>query len=386
MRPVDISLSNLKRRKSKVAFILLGLLIGVGTIVTLFMVSQTLKSDIEKKIDEFGANILIIPKSDQLSLSYGGINISGVSYDVKELTEQDVSRIKTIKNKETISIVSPKLLGAVEIMKNQALLVGVNFKDEIRMKKWWELEGPVPKKDNELLMGSAVAQKYNLKLGSNIVINDQSFKVSSIIKETGGQDDSLVFADLSKSQQLLGKTGKVSLVEVSALCSTCPIDTVVKQISRKLPQTKVTALKQAVANREQTMSQFNAFSAIISLVVAIIGSIIVLTTTMSSVNERTREIGIFRAIGYRKMHIARIILTEIIIISLVGGIGGYLLGASGSIIATSSMSELTTKADFWNPIMAIVSVIIALFIGVAGGIYPALKAANKDPASALRTL
>ncbi len=386
MRPIDISINNLKRRKSRVIFLLLGLLIGVGTIVALTLISQTMRMDIDRKIDEFGANILIVPKSDQLALAYGGITVSGISFDVKELTTDDVSKIKTIKNYDNISTVSPKLLGAVKIKNKQVLLVGVNFDDELRIKKWWEIEGTSPEKKNNLLIGSDVAQKLKLMKGSKAEINKDTYEVSGILKETGGQEDSLIYIDLIEAQKIMSKAGKISLIEISALCQTCPIEEIVRQLSEKMPQAKVSALKQTVASKEETLNQFTTFSTIISLVVALIGSIIVFTTTMSSVNERTREIGIFRAIGYRRTHVARIILTEIIIVSISGGIGGYLLGALGSVITTTYMSELSINAAFWNPVMAILAILIALLIGIAGGIYPAVKASNKDPATALRTL
>ncbi len=222
--------------------------------------------------------------------------------------------------------------------------------------------------------------------GSKAEINKDTYEVSGILKETGGQEDSLIYIDLIEAQKIMSKAGKISLIEISALCQTCPIEEIVRQLSEKMPQAKVSALKQTVASKEETLNQFTTFSTIISLVVALIGSIIVFTTTMSSVNERTREIGIFRAIGYRRTHVARIILTEIIIVSISGGIGGYLLGALGSVITTTYMSELSINAAFWNPVMAILAILIALLIGIAGGIYPAVKASNKDPATALRTL
>ena len=79
MRLKDISINNLRRRKGKVFFLILGLTIGITTVVTLISVTRMMNEDIANKLDEFGANILIIPRSDDLSLSYGGMNIGGGS-------------------------------------------------------------------------------------------------------------------------------------------------------------------------------------------------------------------------------------------------------------------------------------------------------------------
>jgi putative ABC transport system permease protein len=90
MRLKDISINNLRRRKGKVFFLILGLTIGITTVVTLISVTRMMNEDISKKLDEFGANILIIPRSDDLSLSYGGMNIGGVSIDAQALKDSDV--------------------------------------------------------------------------------------------------------------------------------------------------------------------------------------------------------------------------------------------------------------------------------------------------------
>ncbi len=73
----DISINNLKRRKGKVFFLILGLTIGITTVVTLISISRMMNDDISNKLDEFGANILIIPRLDDLSLSYGGMSFGG---------------------------------------------------------------------------------------------------------------------------------------------------------------------------------------------------------------------------------------------------------------------------------------------------------------------
>ncbi len=81
MKLRDISISNLRRRKGKVFFLILGLTIGIMTVVSLISISRLMQEDIANKLDEFGANILILPRSADLTLSYGGMNIGGVAVD-----------------------------------------------------------------------------------------------------------------------------------------------------------------------------------------------------------------------------------------------------------------------------------------------------------------
>ena len=386
MKLHTISISNLKRRKSKMAFLTIGLMVGIATIVTLVTLTESMSNDIAHKMDEFGANILITPQSNDLSMNYGGISLGGVTFDQREIQETDLQNIKTITNSKNISAVSPKVLGGVKIGNRPVLLVGVHFENELKMKQWWKIFGDEPKQEHELLIGSDAAKTLNLGNGDAVEINGKPFKVAGILDQTGSQDDALIFASLATAQKLLGKEGKITLVEVAALCSGCPIGDMVTQIAEKLPDAKVTAIQQVVEGRMQALGQFKRFSYAMAGVVVFIGSLIVFVTMMGSVNERTTEIGVFRAIGFRKTHIIRIILLEAALVSLLAGILGYAAGMGGAKLALPFMSESSSAALVWDPAVAIGSVALALTLGVLASLYPALHASRMDPTEALRAL
>jgi putative ABC transport system permease protein len=120
--------------------------------------------------------------------------------------------------------------------------------------------------------------------------------------------------------------------------------------------------------------------------VVFIGSLIVFVTMMGSVNERTTEIGVFRAIGFRKSHIMRIILLEAALVSLLAGFLGYAAGMGGARLALPFMAESSSAALVWDPAVAIGSVALALILGVLASLYPALHASRMDPTEALRAL
>ena len=383
MRLTDISLNNLKRRKSKMLFLVLGLLIGVATVVTLVSVTRAMHTDIQDKIDQFGANIVVTPKADDLALSYGGVTVSSAAYDVKELHTDDAAKIQQIPLRANIANVAPKLVGAVDVGGNKVLLVGVDFPSELRLKKWWEIVGQDPAAPDEVLLGYNAATRLSAMPGNTLTINGRPFQVAGTLKELGSSEDDAIFADLQAAQQVLGKPDAVSLIEVSALCKACPVEDIVQEISMQLPDARVSALAQAVKSRQQTVDQLTSFSLAISLVVLLIGGLVVLTTMMSAVNERTREIGIFRAIGFRRTHIARVILFEALLVSLLGGVLGWFLGMLASTVLGPRVAQLSVGVE-WNPLLALGAVLLAVAIGLAGSIYPAIRAANLDPAEALR--
>lgn len=383
MRLTDISLNNLKRRKSKMLFLVLGLLIGVATVVSLVSVTQAMHTDIQDKIDQFGANIVVTPQADDLALSYGGITVSSAAYDVKELHTDDAAKIQQIPLRANIANVAPKLVGAVDVGGNKVLLVGVDFPSELRLKKWWEIVGQDPAAPDEVLLGYNAASRLSAMPGNAVTINGRSFKVAGTLKELGSSEDDAIFADLGAAQQVLGKPNAVSLIEVSALCKACPVEDIVQEIGMQLPDARVSALAQAVKSRQQTVDQLTSFSLAVSLVVLLIGGLVVLTTMMSAVNERTREIGIFRAIGFRRTHIAQVVLFEALLVSLLGGVLGWLLGMLASTVLGPRVAQLSVGVE-WNPLLALGAVALAVSIGLAGSIYPAIRAANLDPAEALR--
>ncbi|MFN3135534.1 MAG: ABC transporter permease [Candidatus Kryptonium sp.] len=393
MRLYNISIKNLLRHKLRTFFLLFVLVLAIFTFVVLITTSRVVNENFSKQLDEYGANILVLPKSNSLSIAYGGMMISSVEYEKNELREDEILKIRTIKNKENISVVSPKLIGIVKINKadsesltKSAIICGVNFESEFKLKKWWKISGRKPFDKDEVVVGSEVARSFNLKIGDVVNLDAQIFKVSGILEETGSQDDLMIFADLGRVQDLLKKHGAITLAEVSALCYNCPVEEIVRQISDVLPNAKVTAIKQLVESRMEAMHRFSKFSFGVSGIILLISALIIFTNILASVNERTKEIGILRTIGYKQNHIMKVILTEVVVISFVSGLLGYLIGWGVSIIVSPILSGTTNVKVGFDWILFILSVFISLGIGITAGIYPATKASKIDPIVALRAL
>lgn len=386
MKLHTISINNLKRRKAKMIFLTIGLMVGIATIVTLVTLTRSMSGDIERKMDEFGANILVTPQSNGLAMNYGGIGLGGVTFDQREIREDDLAKIRAITNHKNISVVAPKVLGGIRVGSHDVLLVGVNFDSELKMKQWWKIFGAEPASEHDILLGSDASKVLGVSSGDNLNIKGKSFRVAGVLDQTGSQDDALVFASLPMAQKLLGKEGKITLAEVAALCSGCPIGDMVTQIAEKLPDAKVSAIQQVVEGRLKALGQFKRFSYAIAGVVLFIGSLIVFVTMMGSVNERTVEIGVFRAIGFRKSHIMRIILVEAALVSLLAGVLGYGVGMGGARLALPFMAESKNVLLIWDTRVAFGSIGLALLLGMLASLYPALHASKMDPTEALRTL
>ncbi|KPK45375.1 MAG: hypothetical protein AMK74_03745 [Nitrospira bacterium SM23_35] len=382
MRLYHISLGNLRRRKGKMILLSLGLSIGIAVVIAMIGITSQMKKDVEKKLDEYGANIIVSPKSKGLSLHYGGLHIGDTSYDIEELRTADARRVREIKNNANISAVAPKIIGTYKSSGRSYLLVGVDFPSELVVKKWWQWSGKTPDTKNDVLIGAMIAKNLNLAPGNILSLGGQDYHVAGVLKENASQDDFSVFLHLETAQQLLRKPDQLSMIEVSALCSACPIDDIVAQISEKLPYARVSPVRQAVALRMQTVEQLMKFSVAISVVIIIIGALIVLISMLSSVNERTKEIGILRAIGFRQWHIVRVILFEALVVSGLSGIAGWIIGS----VSTSLLLPVVTGTGgfLFNPSLLAFAAGIAVCTGILSSIYPAVKASRLEPLEALR--
>lgn len=384
MKLFNIALGNLKRRKGKFLFLVLGLLIGIATIVSLLSITESMTLSIEENLDRFGANIILVPKNENLSLNYGGISVGGVNYEVKEFSEESLSKIRNIEASRNLGAIAPKVIGAHELKGREVLLMGVDFEVELGLKTWWKLEGSVPDSTG-LIAGSEAARILGLKVGDTIELGEHSFILSALLAPTGGNEDEILVGDLHSIQKVLGKENRITMVEIVAFCRDCPISDMVLQIAEQFPGGKVTALKQAVMAKMQSIDIFKSFSFGIASLVIFIGSLLVFVTMMGSVNERTREIGIFRAIGFRQGHIMQIILLEAAIVGLIGGVIGF-VGGNG--IAMGVLPHVLPDGTFagFNKELGFLVVFLAVLLSLMASFYPARKGSRLDPSTALRAI
>ena len=385
MRLEHIVLHNLRRRKGRAVFLVIGLLIGVATVVTLLSLTDALGRRAQNELENFGANIIITPRSDELTLNYGGVQLGGVNLVAKEIEQANLAKIDDIPNRRNVATIGPKVLGAVEIEGQRVMMMGIDPDAELKLKRWWSIAGRSIEKGHELVVGDSVAKRFNLNMGDILQVNGHDYTVVGLLARTGSQDDQLLIAPLSVAQVELDKQGQLSMVEIAALCHDCPVDDMVNQLQQVLPGTDVQAVQQVVKTRMHALDQFRLFAWGVAVTVVIIGALLVFVTMMGAISERTREIGIFRAIGYRRRHVLHMVLMEAAIVSTLSGALGYLVGVGATLIALPLLEG--GKATWhWNPTLAVSAVLAAVLVGLLASLQPALRASRLEPSEALRAL
>lgn len=395
MNLMQIALNNLKRRKVKMLFIMMGLVVGVSTVVAFINIIQAMNMELGDRIDEFGANAIILPRSEGLEVHYGNAAVSDLTYEIEDLTLDDIPKIFESSVAEYINIVSPKLIGGVDVGQQKSILVGIDTRWEFTQKPWLALEESpesngqfydlslVELADEDLILGYTAARALGVAAGDQLTINDEAFRVFGVLNKVGSEEDGLIYAKLPVVQRILNKPNQLSMIEVSAYCNSCPIEEIVVGLEEALPHSRVIALRQAALFREETIQQFSVFGYALSGMVMIIAALVVLTTMMSSINERTREIGIFRAIGFRRSHVMTVIFLEVGIIGILSGVVGFVFGSLSASLAGPFLAQLQGQVPMQLNLL-LPAIVLSTGLAIISSAYPALKAAKLDPAEALR--
>ena len=254
------------------------------------------------------------------------------------------------------------------------------------------LESDITYRQKVAVIGKEVVDElfpFQNPLGEKITINGQKFVVVGVLQEKGtsmrGSSDNKVVIPITTGQRLLGST-EIRTVYLTASSSEV-VDTVISQLQSRLVKKfksednfnifSQTEMLSTVSEVTGTMTAMLGGIAGISLIVGGIG---IMNIMLVSVTERTREIGIRKAIGAKKSDILIQFLIESVVLSGMGGLLGLITGIAGS----GMISGLVGFETVISPRILIIAIAFSVFVGVFFGIYPANKAARLNPVDALR--
>jgi len=385
MRVVDIARKNLSRRKWRLVFNLVGISIAVAMLVSASVISHVMEAKVEEEIDKLGANIVVTPKYEAVSVSYV-IIIVGES----TIQENLIEKIYKIPNSANIVTISPKLYGLAPYGNGSLLIVGILPENERVLKRWWKINGFLPDNNrNQALVGSAVASSLGLSLGVALAVNDVQLTVTGILDETGSIDDFSVFIPLDVAQKILNKPGVVSMIDIAALCKNCPVEVIAQQIADAIPGVKAIPIKQAVHMRMEVTRRFSNISLLLASTLLIVSCVSIMNTMLASIYERMREIGIFMSMGADDASIRKVFMLESLILGGIGGFLGVAMGLMLSLFINPIIIDIPiTVEDIlcnteWLSVIPL-SIAISLVVCFIASLYPAWKASTVDPVEALR--
>ncbi len=375
-----ISLKNLFRRKVKSFFVLFVVFIISGSIVAFTSVSTSLEKDIADKLDRFGANILVVPEVDALTIRYGDMVLGSTSVSGESISYADREKILSIPLKERIASLLPVYYASAKTDGREITFMGTDLMELAKMKPWWSFR-PDEGGGKAVWLGSEVSRILGKKAGDRVSVQGAPVNVGGVIPPTGDKEDYMIVAGIRDLWRWSGTENRVSAFEVSALCKDCPVEDIVSQISGALPGARVTSIRRVVETRENTVNQLKKFALAVAVIIAIIGAMVISVSISASVTERTKEIGIMRAIGFRRSWILNIVLLEAGILSFLGALLGSLSGVF-------SVYFIAPAFDLERVVIPQVAVMIAvgagILMGLSASFRPAIKASRLDPVEAFR--
>lgn len=385
-----MAVHSIRHRKLRSWLTVVGIIIGVAAIISLITISRSLESTIEEQFEQFGANRIMISAK----------GFQGPGTQSEGLTIKDVETIKKIGG---LSYVLPTLFRSTEVQYNQqkgftsiTALPTDNFKEFYDDTGVGLQEGRFIKEGEKqvaLVGARAATELFNkeIRLGNKITINKVEFKVVGIIEEIGNaQDDNQIVIPLESAREIFHEPEKVDAI-IAQVKSTTEIPQLQEKIKKDLERKRGDTNFQVLTS-SQILEQINQVLGVMQIVLVgiaaislVVGAIGIMNSMYTSVLERTKEIGIMKAIGARNSDILKLFIIEAGLIGLVGGIIGTALG-TGIALGVGSISK---EAGFTlnitiEPAIIVFGLLFAFVVGVLSGILPAYQGSKLKPVDALR--
>jgi putative ABC transport system permease protein len=396
------SLSTLTINKLRTGLAILGIVIGIGSVIALISLGQSSQKSVENQIQSLGSNILTVQPG---SMTSGGVR--GAAGGGTTLTNADAEAIKTATSLSTVSRVSPEYSGRSQVTAGRnntniqitgvepqysqirkITLASGSFITDAHMSSLSKVAvlGPTAATD---LFGESTDP-----LGQTIRINGQTLTVIGVTESKGGtgfnNPDNAIYVPLSTAQKILFGASHLTSIAIEAKSSEV-MTTAQNEVGYfLLARHRITDPASAdfmilsqndiLSTVSQVTGTFTTLLGGIAAISLLVGGIGIMNIMLVTVTERTREIGLRKALGATKKIIITQFLTEAILLTIIGGIAGMFLGIAISYILTKVMNMPFTV----SPLAVLLAIGVSGAIGVLFGWYPAKKASDLQPIEALR--
>ncbi len=389
---ISLILKNPFRNRARASLAIVGIAIGIATIVALGMLTAGLESSTTTTLKAGTAEITVTPLTSTPSggtrITIGSSNLQSASGTINESYATDIQNISGVETTAGILSINDNNVSSKNAMGTSTSLP-VNGMDssKLSLEGIDSVNGTVYSNgsSNQLILGKTIATQLNATVGSTVNLFGTNFTVTGIYESGSLFTDRGAFMSLNTLQNLTNNNGKISIIPVK-VTDNANVTAVSDAIQNAYPNqlTATTAADQA--NRtNQALGFISTASTAISLLAVVIGGIGIINVMIMSVYERTREIGVLKAVGWTSRRILTMILGESIILTLTAAIVGIIMGVIGiEILLLIAGAGGSTFAPVLTINTLVTAVGIALIVGILGGLYPAYRASKLSPTEALR--
>jgi putative ABC transport system permease protein len=388
--------------KARSGLTILGIIIGIGSVIAMVSIGQGAQSSIESNIQSLGSNLIMVTAGAQRGI---GMQVSSGRGSAQSLTLNDMDAIS--QSVSSIKAIAPELSSRYQITakgtNTNTQVVGTT--ESYALIKNFEISSGsfISNQNVEYLakvavMGPTVSSDLFGEdvdaVGKTIRIKQVDFKVIGITKSKGGtgfnNPDDMIFIPVSSAQRFLSGGNYISTIDVQAVDQKS-MTTMQEQITFLLLErhkisdptlADFSVLNQAdiISAASSVTSTFTMLLAAVAGISLVVGGIGIMNMMLTTVTERTREIGLRKAIGAKRRDINFQFLFEAVALTIIGGVAGIFFGWIVSFII-SQFGGITTKVSISSIILAFS---ISGAIGIIFGYYPAQKASKLNPIDALR--
>jgi putative ABC transport system permease protein len=406
MRLWRLALEEIRHRKSRLLSGILAITLGIAVVVGIRAVTAASEIAVAIKLDNLGANILVLPQGASTDDYYTA------DVDAPTIPEEYVERIlaSTLPGVDNLS---PKLTRRAKVGTRDVVLTGILPSNELASKPAWQIAGvegeelklscdpdaaanqsrgyvdPRLKREavsalgeGECLVGAEAATRLGATVNGTLAVLGRDLKVARLLPATGTVDDDRVFVHLHTMQGLVNAPAQVSAIEIMGCCNAIS-DGLLAKLRNVLPDTRVMTINQIVATQLETNQLMRKVSLAFLAIVLLVGTVSIGNYLWSNVNERRREIGILRMVGAPRSSIYGLLLSKAAFLGVVGGAAGFALGTLAALGLGPYLANLRVRTD-WS--LLPVAVGAALCVALLGAWLPARAASRIEPFSSMQEI
>lgn len=354
--------SNIRQRPVRTIISVIGVALGVALVMLFTGLTHGMSSDLQRRSSNMRGEIIFTRK--------GSMNPTS---STANLSTKYTDRLLKIEGIEAVTPVIRYIYQSGGIGFDQ--LDGVEWDNFARMNNLQMVEGRGPQQNDEVVIDETKA-KRNHPVGSTLkIFGDKLYRVVGIYSPESGARAKVTLASL---QDTLEAPEKCTYVLIKTKPTVDPV-AVARRIDAELPGNNVQFTRDVFASVENTIPSLGIFLRVLVALAAVVSALVVMLAMHTTITERTREIGILKAMGASRFYIISEIEREALLISAIGLVVGFVVALGAGFVIHKSTGLIFEYGWRW----ALTAAVIGLVGGAIGAFYPAVRAANLDPVNAL---
>jgi putative ABC transport system permease protein len=349
--------SSLRFRRGRLLLAASSLAVAATLVTTLFNLYSAVEQRIRSEFEGFGANVVL----------------AAANAGTVPLTALEAARRLQVS-------ASPLLLTATAINKQEVPVLGIDFATSAEFHRYWQVAGARIAHNGECLAGSNLAEQFHWELHHSLSFGDAHCELAGIVT-SGGSEENQLIVPFAVAQQLARLTTAASVIEIRA--PGAKVSAVRDALAAQYPQASVRVVRAVADTESQLVLQIRGALFSLLLIILVITTLCVTSNFSELVLERSREIGLLKAIGAAERRIAGLFLSESVILSGVSSLVGYLVG----LVAAASIARSIFGGAWgihWDALVLITVIGLTLFVSVAATLVAAQRIWRIQPAMILR--